>query len=99
MHRTHKEIHHHKVARAPQHDEDMEDFVGAEVFMPLVEQGNFQAVYDAADGIDNPSGQQPSETGGGQGADDGDKGQDAQPAHANVQRAGHPFRAGDPQGF
>lgn len=99
MHRAHEEIHHHKVAGASQHDENMEDFVGAEIFMPLVKQGDLQAVYDAADGVDNSSGQQPSETGGGQSADDGDEGQDAQPAHADVQRAGHPFGAGDPQGF
>ena len=64
---SHISVHHHVMAEASAHDEEMEDLVGAEIFMLRVEDRQFQRVDDSADGIDNAACQKPAEGGGRQG--------------------------------
>lgn len=92
-------VHHNEVADASAHDEEVEDLVGAEVFVACIEEGKLQCVDDAAYGVDDAAGQKPSESGRGEGVEDLGEGQYADPAHGNVQYGGEPFRAGDPECF
>ncbi len=55
------QIHKDKVADASAHDKQMEDFMGAEVFMPGIKKREFQCINHAADGIYDASCQQPKE--------------------------------------
>ena len=79
------------------HDEQVENLVGTEIFMPGVENGQFQGVDDAAQGVNNAAGQKPEKPGFRKGADDLGDGQDAYPAHGNINQRGEPLGAGDPK--
>ena len=61
---SHISVHHHVMAEASAHDEEMEDLVGAEIFMLRVEDRQFQRVDHTADGIDDAAGKEPSEAAG-----------------------------------
>ena len=50
---SHISVHHHVMAEASAHDEEMEDLVGAEIFMLRVEDRQFQRVDHTADGVDD----------------------------------------------
>ena len=52
--------------------------------MSGIKNRQFQGIDNAADGIDNPSGQKPSERLQGQGIDNLGEGKDAYPAHGDV---------------
>ena len=52
----HIQIHKDKVTDAAAHDEQMEDLMGAEVFVTGIEEGKLQCIDHAADGVDDPSG-------------------------------------------
>lgn len=54
-HICYEEIHHDKVAGASGHDEEMENLVGTEVFVPGVEDRKLQRVDDPARRIDDPA--------------------------------------------
>ena len=56
---SHISVHHHVMAEASAHDEEMEDLVGAEIFMLRVEDRQFQRVDHTADGIDDAAGEKP----------------------------------------
>ena len=56
-------IHYNEVAGTSTHDKEVEDLVTSEVLMPAVEQRQFQGIDYAADGVDDPAGKQPSESG------------------------------------
>ena len=58
-HPGHKGIHHNKMAYAPSHHKQMEDFMGAEVFVQLIEYRKLQRVDHTADCVEDPSCQQP----------------------------------------
>ena len=58
-HPGHKGIHHNEMAHTPSHHKQMEDFMGAKIPVPGIENRQLQRINDAADGIDNPSCQQP----------------------------------------
>lgn len=49
------------------HYKEVENLMRAKGFMKLVKYGKFQRINDASDGVDNTSGQKPSECGGGKG--------------------------------
>ena len=52
-------IHHNKMAYTSAHNEEMENFVGAKVFMFTVENRKFQSIDYTADGIDQSAGEEP----------------------------------------
>ena len=79
------------------HDKQVEDLMGAKVFMPGVEDGQLQCVDNAAYGIDDASGQHPHKPGFGHGAEDLCNGKHAHPAHGNVYEGRKPLGTGDPQ--
>ena len=58
-HPGHKGIHHNEMAHTPSHHKQMEDFMGAKIPVPGIENRQLQRINDAPDGIDNPSCQQP----------------------------------------
>lgn len=62
---SHELVHHDIMAETAAHDEQVEDLVGAEVFVPGIENRQFQGINDAAHRIDDAAGQKPSESGGG----------------------------------
>lgn len=49
----HIHIHENEMANAATHYEQVEDFVGTEIFMLCVKKGKFQSIYDAPYGINN----------------------------------------------
>ena len=87
------------MACASSHDKQMENFMGAEVFMSGIEQWYFQCVDDAADGVDDSSCQQPAECRSGQCVENLGKCQYTQPAHSDVDNRRKPFGTIDPKGF
>ena len=95
---SHISVHHHVMAEASAHDEEMEDLVGAEIFMLRVEDRQFQSVDHAADRVDDPAGEEPGESGRSQGCDDLTDRHDAHPAHRDIDHGGEPLRAVDPEG-
>ncbi len=87
------------MAEAATDAEQVEYFVGTEVFVAAIKYRKLQGINHAADGIDDTSGQQPVEGFSRQGTEYLRKGQQTYPAHADVQDGRHPFWAGDPEGF
>ncbi len=81
-------VHHDKMGGAAQQDEHMEYLVTAEA--GVVPARPLDGVEHAAHGVKHSSGQQPEEALGGQGAVDGDDGEEGQPAQKNVDGAGEP---------
>ena len=93
------EVHEDKVAGAAGHAEEVEDLVGAELFMPGIEYRQFQCIDHPADGVDDAAGKEPQETGQRQRFPQAAKDENADPAHGDVYERGKPFGAGDPDGF
>lgn len=85
------------MAGAAEHNENMKDFVRSEILVSGIKDRQLQGVDHTADGVDDPTSQQPAKSGFGQCVDDREKGQDTQPAHSNVQYRGNPFGAGYPE--
>ena len=56
---SHIGIHKDEVAYASGHDKKVEDFVGAEILVPGVKNGEFQGIYDTAHRVQDSSGQKP----------------------------------------
>lgn len=54
------------MAEAAAHHEKMEDFMGAEILMPAVEDRKLQCIDDTADRIDDSSGKEPHKSFSGQ---------------------------------
>jgi len=86
------------MAEASAHDEEMEDLVGAEIFVFRVEDRQLQRVDHAADGVDDTAGQQPCKGGRRESRNDLADRHDAHPAHRDVDHGGEPLRAVDPEG-
>ena len=82
---------------ASAHDEEVEHFVGAEELMFRIEDRQLQGIDDTAHGVDDAAGQQPAELCGAQVVPQLREGQDADPAHADIQHGGYPFGAVDPE--
>lgn len=72
------------MAYAAAHHKEMEDFMGTEILMSGIEYRQFQRINNAANCIDNASGQKPSEGLGRKGIDNLRKSQNAYPAHGNI---------------
>lgn len=66
-HIRHKAVHKDEMAYASGHYEQMKDFVGAEVLMLLVKDGNLKRVDHSSYRIDDASCQQPAESRRGKG--------------------------------
>ena len=94
---SHISVHHHVMAEASAHDEEMEDLVGAEIFMLRVEDRQFQRVDHTADGIDDAAGEKPCESSRCESGNDLADRHDAYPAHRDVDHGGEPLRAVDPE--
>ena len=81
---------------ASAHDEEMEDLVGAEIFMLRIEDRKLQRIDHTADGIDDAAGQKPAEPCARQVVEDRDEGQNTEPSHSDIDHRREPFRAVDP---
>lgn len=92
-------VHYNKVAETPAHYKKMEYFMTSEILVPVIEDWKLQCIDDAADGIDNPSGQQPAKGCCRHGIEDLCKCEYACPAHADIQYRGYPFGAIYPKGL
>src|SRR5699024_7882146 len=62
----HIDVHDQVMAEAARHHEQVEDLVHPEIRVALLKSGALQGVDDAARGVEQPPGQQPAKTGGGQ---------------------------------
>ena len=91
--------HRHKVACASAHHKQVEDLMGAEIFMLCIENRHFQCIDNTADRIDDASCEKPSESRFGQCVKDLGECQHTQPSHADVDYRRKPLRTGDPAGF
>lgn len=98
-HWGYEEVHDDEMAGTSEHNENMKDFVGAEVFVAGIKNGNFQSVNNTADGIDDAACQQPSKAGSGERAEDRHECQHTQPSHSDIKHGRHPFGTGDPEPF
>ena len=67
--------------------------------MSGVENGELQCVDHTADGVDNTTGQKPAEGCRRKSRDDLFHGEDAHPAHGDVDHGRKPFGTGHPEGF
>lgn len=92
-------IHKNVVAEASTHDEKMEDLVASEVLVLSVEDRKFQCVDDAADRVDDTTGQEPSECGRGQSVEQLADCKDADPTHSDIQDRRNPLGTEDPEEF
>lgn len=96
-HGCHEEVHNDKVTGTAQHNENMKDFVGAKVLVVGIEKRKLQSIDDAADGVDDTARQKPSKSRSGERVEDGNKGQNTQPSHSDIEHGGYPFGTGDPK--
>lgn len=83
-HISNKAIHHNKMAHAPSHYKQVEDFMGTKIFMAGIENRQFQGVNDAPNGINNAPSQKPAKRLGRKGIDNLRKCQYAYPAHGDI---------------
>lgn len=77
----------------------MEDLVAAEVFMFAVKDRKLQRVDHTAYGVNDPSGEEPSERCRGHVVQNLCECQNAGPAHPDIENGGDPFRAVYPERF
>lgn len=59
-------VHKDKVADAPAHHKEMEDFMRTEILVECVEYGKLQRIDDAADCVDDAARKEPSKCGMGE---------------------------------
>lgn len=83
--------HRYKVACASAHHKQVEDLMGAEIFMLCIENRHFQCIDNTADRIDNASCEKPSESRFGQCVKDLGECQHTQPSHADVDHGRNHF--------
>lgn len=95
----HETVHHHIMADTSAHDKQMENLMGAEVLVAGIKERKLQGVDDASHRVYDTAGQQPQEAGFWHGIQYFGDGQDAYPAHGNINQGREPFRAGNPQGI
>ena len=92
-------IHKNVVAEASTHDEKMEDLVASEVLVLSIEDRKFQCVDDAADRVDDTTGQEPSDCGRGLSVEQLAYCKDADPPHSDIQDRRNPLGTEDPEEF
>ncbi len=85
------------MADAASHNKEMEDLMGAEVFMPVIEDRELQGIDNSSDGINNSTGQKPHKSRRRQGIDKLGKGEHAGPAHGDIYHGGEPFGTVNPE--
>lgn len=89
-------IHKNKVAYAPGHYKKMKDFVGTEIFVHRVKNGQLQRVDHAAHRVDDTARKKPQEGAAGQRVPQGAEYAKAYPSHGDVDEGRKPLRASDP---
>lgn len=57
-------IHHYEVAGTSGHYKEMKDLMASEIFVLIVKDWKLQSIDHAANGVDDTTGQQPSESAG-----------------------------------
>ena len=77
-------VHGYKVTHTACQYKTVENFMGTEIFMQLVEYRKFAGINDAADGVNDSSGKQPAKSFVIKQCNDIGKGKYAQPPHGNV---------------
>ena len=87
------------MAQASAHDEQMKNFMGAEVLVSGIKKRKLQGVDHAAYRVDDTTSQKPSKSRSRKSMDDLAESQDTDPAHGDVDQGREPFGAGDPEGF
>ncbi len=92
-------IHKNVMTETSAHDEEMEDLVASEVLVLSVEDRKFQCVDDAADRVDDTTGQEPSECGRSQSVEQLADCKDADPTHSDIQDRRNPLGTEDPEEF
>ena len=55
-------IHHYEVAGTSGHNKEMKDLMASEIFVLIVKDWKLQSIDHAANGVDDTTGQQPSES-------------------------------------
>ena len=85
------------MTKASAHDEEVEDFVGAEILMAGVKDRELQRVDHTASSIYDAASKEPKEGGQGKGMIQGTNGKEDHPSHADVENGGDPFWAGHPE--
>ena len=96
---SHIAVHEDEMTEASAHDEQMKYFMRTKILMSGVKKRELQCIYDPADCVNNPTGEQPAKGSSRQAMDDRTEYKDTDPAHGNIDHGGKPFRAGDPAGF
>ena len=94
----HIKKHKDKVADTSAHYKEMENLMGAEKLMSAVKYWKLQGIYDAADGVNNTAGEEPSKSRVGQHVPERPEYREADPSHGNINEGRKPFRTGDPAG-
>ena len=87
------------MTEASAHHEEMEDFMGTEVFVASIEDRQFECIDNATDGIDDASGKQPEEGFSGEAVENLSECQNTGPSHTNIKNGGNPFRTVYPECF
>lgn len=87
------------MAEASNHDENVEDFVAAEVFVFVVENRELQGIDDSADGVDDSACEEPAESSRCEGIYNLAEGEDAGPSHSDIEEGRDPFRTKYPECF
>ncbi len=77
-------VHTYKVTDASAHDKQMKDFMGAEVFVQLIEYRKLQRVDHTADCVEDASCEQPGKGGSRQSGQKLAKHRQAGPSHCNI---------------
>ena len=85
------------MTKAPAHDKEMENLVGAEIFVDRIKKWELQRVDHAAHGVDDAACKEPEKRGERQRRVQGLDREDHDPSHADVENGGDPFRAGHPE--
>ena len=92
-------IHKDKMTEASAHDEQMKYFMRTKILMSGVKKRELQCIYDPADCVNNPTGEQPAKGSSRQAMDDRTEYKDTDPAHGNIDHRRKPFWTGDPEKF
>lgn len=94
-----KSVHHHEVACASSHDEEVKDLMASEILMLAVKERKLQRIDHSADRIDYSAGKEPSESCQGHGIQDLGKCKYAGPSHSDIQNRRYPLRTVYPKSF
>ena len=84
------------MTEASAHDEQMKYFMRTKILMSGVKKRELQCIYDPADCVNNPTGEQPAKGSNRQAMDDRTEYKDTDPAQGNIDHRRKPFWTGNP---